>query len=48
MKKCKGGMTFLEVLEETTVFFYFEKSQSRFKDIAKSAITLRYTVLLSC
>jgi len=32
-------MTFVEVLEETTVLAYFENLQRRFKDIAKSANT---------
>jgi len=40
-------MTFVEVLEETTVLVSVSKNykvlQSRFKDIAKSAITLQYT-----
>jgi len=36
-------MTFVEILEETTLLVGFEKLQSRFKDIAKSAITLQYT-----
>jgi len=40
LKTCKGGMTFVDVLEETTVLVCFEKL---LKDIAKSAITLQYT-----
>jgi len=38
LKKCKGGMTFVEDLEETTVGLLvgFEKLVSRFKDTAKS------------
>ena len=42
-----NGMTFVEVLEETTVLVCFKKLESRFKDIAKSTITLQY-VLVSC
>jgi len=47
LKKCKGGMTIVEVSEETAVLVCFEKFGSRFKDIAKSTITLLY-ILLSC
>jgi len=41
LKKCKGGITFVEVLEEITVLVNFEKLQSALKDIAISAITLQ-------
>jgi len=46
LKKCKGGVTFVEVLVETTVLVCFEKLQSRFEDIEKPAIILQYTFLL--
>jgi len=42
LKKCKGEMTFVEVLEEKTLLICFKKLQSRFEDIAKSAIISQY------
>jgi len=33
LNKCKGGMTFVEVLEENTVLVCFEKVQSRYCEI---------------
>jgi len=47
LKKCKGEITFGDVLEETTAIVCIEKLESRFKDIAKSTIGLR-CILLSC
>ena len=35
-------MTFVEVLEEKTLLICFKKLQSRFEDIAKSAIISQY------
>jgi len=40
-------MTFLEILEESTVLVCFEKLESRFKDIAKSTTTLQ-CIIVSC
>jgi len=41
LKMCKGGLTFVEVLEETAVLVYFEKLESRFEDITKSTFHLQ-------
>jgi len=41
-EKVQSRMTFVEVLEETTVHVCFENLKSRFKNTAKSAITLQY------
>jgi len=43
--KVRRWTTFVEVLEETTVLVCFEKLESRFKDIAKSAVTLQYILI---
>jgi len=47
LKKCKGGMTFVEVSNETTELVCFEKLLSRFENIAKFTISLQY-ILLTC
>ena len=40
-KKGKSLMTFVEVLQETTVLSVLKNYKSRFEDIAKSTITLQ-------